>query len=121
MPLWPLAYYAAATLAVVSLMLVVPQLLGARHNERATREPFEAVMPSKGPRDASFSPQFYLVAVIFVIFDVEAVFLLAWASVARETGWTGFTAAASFGAALLLGLAYLWREGALDVGRGARR
>jgi NADH-quinone oxidoreductase subunit A len=63
---------------------------------------------------------FYLVAMFFVIFDLEAVFLYAWAVAVRELGWAGYAEAIVFIVVLLVGLAYLWRQGALDWGTTAR-
>jgi NADH-quinone oxidoreductase subunit A len=68
-----------------------------------------------------FSAKFYLVAMFFVIFDVEAVFISAWTVAVRETGWTGYAEALVFIAVLLAALVYLWRVGALDWGQGGRR
>jgi NADH-quinone oxidoreductase subunit A len=67
------------------------------------------------------SAKFYLVAMFFVIFDLEAVFLFAWAVSVRETGWAGYAEAAVFIAVLLATLVYLSRVGALDWRQGSRR
>ena len=68
-----------------------------------------------------FSAKFYLVAMFFVIFDLEAVFLFAWAVAVRETGWAGYVEVLLFITVLLATLAYLWRVGALDWRQGSRR
>jgi NADH-quinone oxidoreductase subunit A len=68
-----------------------------------------------------FPAKFYLVAMFFVIFDVEAVFLFAWAVAVRETGWAGYAEVLLFITVLLATLAYLWRVGALDWRQGSRR
>ncbi len=115
-PLWPLAVYGAAVLAVVVGMLVISYLLGQRHRQRATGEPYESGIVSTGTARLRLSVQFYLVAMFFVIFDLEAVFLVAWSLVAREAGWTGYIEILVFIAVLLAALVYLWREGALDWG-----
>lgn len=96
-------------------------VLGERHRERATGEPYESGIASTGSARMPFSIQFYLVAVFFVIFDLEAVFLVAWSVVVEEAGWTGFVEIAIFVGILLAALFYLWRLGALDWGprRGA--
>jgi NADH-quinone oxidoreductase subunit A len=67
------------------------------------------------------SAKFYLVAMLFVIFDVEALYLFAWAVSVRESGWAGLIEATVFIAILLAGLAYLWRIGALDWAPQGRR
>lgn len=111
---WPLGVYFAAVLGLVAGMLVLSHLLGQRHRERATGEPYESGMVPTGSPHVRFDVRFYLVALFFVIFDLEAAFLVAWAISLRETGWTGFIEAVSFIAVLLAGLVYLWRIGALD-------
>jgi NADH-quinone oxidoreductase subunit A len=68
-----------------------------------------------------FSAKFYLIAMFFVVFDLEAVFLFAWAVAVRETGWAGYAEALLFIMILLATLAYLWRVGALDWRQGSRR
>jgi NADH-quinone oxidoreductase subunit A len=67
------------------------------------------------------SAKFYLVAMFFVIFDLEAVFIFAWAIAVRETGWNGYAEAMLFITVLLATLVYLWRVGALDWRQGSRR
>ncbi len=119
MPLWPIGVYFLAVLAIVAVMLAVPRLVGERHFERATGDPYEAGAPPTGPGRARVTSQFYLVAILFVIFDLEAVFLFAWAVAAREVGWLGYFEAVVFTGVLLAGLFYLWRVGALDWGTSA--
>jgi len=69
---------------------------------------------SVGSGRLRISAKFYLVAMFFVIFDLEAVFLYAWAVSLRESGWAGFIEAAIFIVVLLVGLVYVWRLGGLD-------
>ena len=66
------------------------------------------------------SVEFYLVAMFFVIFDLEAVFLVAWAIAFRELGWVGYIEVVVFIGILLTPLVYLWRQGALDWGTVGR-
>ena len=112
--MWPLLIYFAIVLLLVSGMLVVSYLLGQRHTARATGEPFESGIVSEGSAHVRLSAKFYLVAVFFVVFDLEAVFLFAWAVSARTLGWAAFWEAVVFVAVLLAALLYLWRIGALD-------
>ncbi len=118
--IWPLGLYALLVLGLVGLMLTLPYFLGERHRARTTGEPYEsgvrAVGPAWVPRDVSF----YLIAVFFVIFDLEAVFIFAWAVAVRELGWLGFIEVLIFIGVLLAGLAYLWRIGALESGPRGR-
>ena len=119
--LWPLAVYAAAVLLLVSGMIGMSYVLGERHREPATGDPYESGILSTGTAQVRLSVQFYLVAMFFVIFDLEAAFLFAWAVAARELGWPGYLEASVFVAVLAAALAYVWRAGGLDWGtRGAR-
>jgi NADH-quinone oxidoreductase subunit A len=102
-------------------MLGLSFVLGQRHRNRATGSPYESGILSQGSARVRFSAKFYLVAMFFVIFDVEAVFISAWTVAVRETGWTGYAEALVFIAVLLAALVYLWRVGALDWGQGSRR
>ncbi|MCX7014303.1 MAG: NADH-quinone oxidoreductase subunit A [Candidatus Sumerlaeota bacterium] len=97
-------------------MIMVSFVLGARHSDRATGEPYESGIVSTGSARLRFPIHFYLVAMFFVIFDLEAVFLFAWAVAVRELGWAGFAEALVFIGVLVAALAYLWRLGALDWG-----
>jgi len=113
-PLWPLAVYAIAVLALAGAIIIVSYLLGQRHSERTTGQPYESGFPPTGSARLRFSVNYYLVAMFFVIFDVESIFLFAWAIAWRELGWSGYVAILVFIGVLLAALAYLWRLGALD-------
>ena len=118
MDLWPLVVYAAIVAVLVAAMLGLSYVLGQRHRDRSTDFPYESGILSEGSARVRLSFKFYLVAMFFVIFDLEAVFILAWAVAVRETGWTGYIEVSIFIAVLLAALAYLWRVGALDWGSG---
>ncbi|HJU15851.1 MAG TPA: NADH-quinone oxidoreductase subunit A [Stellaceae bacterium] len=109
-----LTAYFGAILALVAAMLGLGYVLGQRHRTRATVQPFESGMIPVGNARIRFPAQFYLIAMFFVIFDLEAVFLYAWAVAAREVGWSGYVETLVFIAILVAALAYLWRIGALD-------
>lgn len=122
MVLWPLLIYFLAVTAVVALMIGGSYLLGERHSEHATGAPYESGIMPTDTAHPRFRIQFYLVAMFFVIFDVEAVFLVSWAVAARDVGWAGYLEAGVFTLVLVIGLVYLWRMGALDWGsRGRKR
>jgi NADH-quinone oxidoreductase subunit A len=120
-PLWPLAVYFALVLIVVGGMLGISYLLGERHREEDTDKPYESGVQSTGGARLRLSAKFYLVAMFFVIFDLEAVFIFAWAIAAREVGWGGYVEMVIFVAVLVTVLVYLWRLGALDWGTSRRR
>jgi NADH-quinone oxidoreductase subunit A len=114
--LWPLATYFFLVVFVVAAMVVLSYVLGQRHREHATGEPYEGGIVSTGTSRVRLSAKFYLVAMFFVIFDLEAAFLFGWAIAVREIGWAGYAEALVFIAILLVALIYLWRSGALDWG-----
>jgi NADH-quinone oxidoreductase subunit A len=121
MDLWPLAVYLVIVSTLVVAMLGLSFILGERHHNRATGTPYESGILSQGSARVRLSAKFYLVAMFFVIFDLEAVFIFAWAISVREAGWTGYAEAALFITVLLATLVYLWRVGALDWRQGSRR
>jgi NADH-quinone oxidoreductase subunit A len=118
--LWPLLVYFAAVLLLVAAMLGLSAILGQRHQEKATGEPYESGIVSTGSARLLLSADFYLVAMFFVIFDLEAVFLFAWAVAARQVGWAGYIEVLIFIGILVAALIYLWRIGALDWGTTRR-
>lgn len=115
--LWPFALYTALVVLLLALMLAASHFLGQRHRERSTGEPYESGVAPTGTARLRFDVKFYLVAMFFLIFDLEAVFIYAWAVSLRENGWPGYIAMLIFVLALAAALAYLWRKGALDWGR----
>ena len=121
MNFWPLAVYIVLVGMLVMAMLSMSFVLGERHHDRATGSPYESGILSEGSARVRFSAKFYLIAMFFVVFDLEAVFLFAWAVAVRETGWAGYAEALLFIMILLATLAYLWRVGALDWRQGSRR
>ena len=111
---WALGVYVIAAFVIVGLMLGLSWVLGGRNGGRAKTEPFESGVVSVGSARLRISAKFYLVAMFFVIFDLEAVFLYAWAVSVRQGGWSGFVEATIFIAVLLIALIYIWRLGGLD-------
>jgi NADH-quinone oxidoreductase subunit A len=118
--MWPLGIYFGIVLLLVAGMLLVSYLLGQRHADPATDETYESGIVSEGSAHVRLSAKFYLIAVFFVIFDLEAVFLFAWAVSAQTLGWPAFWEAVVFVAVLFAALTYLWRVGALEL-RDVRR
>lgn len=116
-----LALYLFFIAFICIFMVGVPIWLGGRSWGRAKNEPFESGVVSQGGARLRLPAKFYLIAMFFVIFDVEALFLYSWAISVREAGWAGFAVVSVFVAELLLGLVYLWRIGALDWAPAQRR
>ena len=119
MDLWPLAAYLVIITGLVVAMLGLSFVLGQRHDNRQTGTPYESGILSQGSARVRLSAKFYLVAMLFVIFDLEAVFIFAWAIVVREAGWAGYSEALVFITVLIATLFYLWRVGALDWRQGS--
>jgi NADH-quinone oxidoreductase subunit A len=113
---WPLAAYITAVVLLTAAVIGVSSVLGQRHKERATGQPFESGMLPTGSARLHFSAKFYLIAMFFVIFDLEAVFIFAWAVAVPELGWMGYLEVLIFIIVLAATLIYLWRLGALDWG-----
>jgi NADH-quinone oxidoreductase subunit A len=118
---WPLFAFVGLILLVAVGLLGVSYGLGQRHEARWKGRPYESgIEPVEMPA-GGISVEFYRVAVFFVIFDVEAVFLFAWAVTVRESGWRGFAEMAIFVGLLVAALAYLWGSGSLDWRSRGRR
>ena len=115
--LWPLAVYFAAIVVIIAGLIGLSFVLGQRHRERATGEPYESGIVSTGSAQVRFDIKFYLVAVVFLVFDLEAAFLYAWAVAVREAGWAGYVGVLVFVGVLAAALIYLWRLGLLDWGK----
>ncbi|HEX9016371.1 MAG TPA: NADH-quinone oxidoreductase subunit A [Chloroflexota bacterium] len=113
-PLWPLGVYFLAVIGLNALIIILSYILGPRHMDRVTGEPFESGIRSTGTTFLRFDIKYYLVAMFFVVFDLETAFLLTWAVGARENGWSGYVEMLIFAGVLVAGLIYLWRLGALD-------
>src|ERR1700684_5305 len=88
--MWPLVVYFAFVVFLAAVVLIVSCLLGQRHSEPATGEPYEGGIVSEGSAHVRFSVRYYLGAMFFLVFDFEAVFVLAWAGAVRELGWAGY-------------------------------
>ena len=112
-------YVAVLLMALVAalipaLFIGVSRFLGPRKPSTVKGEPFECGNPSTGPARGRFSVKFYLTAILFIVFDVEVVFLYPWAILFRRLGLFGFVEMLIFMSILTLGLAYVWRKGALE-------
>ena len=118
---WSVVAFVFGVMVLCAIMLGASAMLGGKGDARARGEPFESGVVSASPERLRLSAKFYLVAVFFVIFDVEALFLYAWAISVRESGWAGFAEAVVFIGILLVSLIYLARIGALDWAPKARK
>ena len=118
--LWPFVVYFIAVLALVATMLGLSYLLGQRRANAATNVPFESGALSVGSPQIHMAVEFYLIAIFFVIFDLETVFIFAWAVAFFELGWAGFISVSVFIFMLGVALVYELRSGALEWGIKSR-
>lgn len=120
-PLWPLLLYASIVAILLAAILALSYILGQHHRDRATNLPYEGGIEQTGSARLRFSAQFYLVAMLFVIFDVESVFIMLWALGFYELGWPGYIGVAVFIGQLVVVLIYEWGIGALNIGADAKK
>jgi NADH-quinone oxidoreductase subunit A len=107
-----LLFFIAAVLTFA--FFIVTPLLGKKNPTPEKMMPYECGSESTGGRHVKLSVKFYLTAIHFVIFDVEAVFIYPWAIQFRSVGWVGWLTMLTFLATLALALVYCWRKGALE-------
>ncbi len=97
--------------------VVLSHWLGPRHPTPEKLAPYECGMPPVGDARERHPVKFYLVAMIFLLFDIEVAFLYPWAMALRDLRWVGFVQVVVFLALLLAGYVYVWRKGVLDWGK----
>ena len=107
---WAFSFFIFGAFSICFLMLFLGWLCGGKSFSRNKHVPFESGINSVGDCHLHFSIKFYLIAMLFVIFDVEALYLYAWTISIRDTGWCGFIEVIMFIFCLLLGLFYLIRS-----------
>lgn len=116
-----LALYAGIALALIGTLLFLAWYLGHKTRSPVKNEPYESGVAPTGTARLVEPVPFYLVAIFFIVFDVEAIFIVSWAVAWDLLGWTGFAQICFFIGILFLGLVYLWKMGGLDWGPSARR
>jgi NADH:ubiquinone oxidoreductase subunit 3 (chain A) len=112
--LWPLLVYTIIVVVLIVGLLGASALLGQKRRDHATHDVYESGVVPTGSPQIRIAVPFYLTAILFIIFDLEAAFLLAWAISIREAGWLGYIEVFVFIFILIAGLLYLWRSGALE-------
>jgi len=117
----PLAYKYLPLLVLFGFAIGLPvalfaiaSVIGPKRSTPAKMEPFECGNEPIGNPRNRFSVHFFLIALLFIIFDVEVVFLFPWAILFRKLGWYGFIEMAVFLLILIIGLFYVWKKGALE-------
>ena len=119
--LWPFIIFAVIVFSLIGIMIGLSYLLGERHKERMTDEPYESGIPPTGDARLRFSSSFYLIAMFFVIFDLDAAFIMLWAVSFRELGLPGYIGIVIFIAILMVLLVYELSIGALDFGPNGKK
>jgi NADH-quinone oxidoreductase subunit A len=111
---FPVLVQIVIALVVAGALVAISFLLGKRVRNRVKDSPYESGIAPTGSARERFSVKFYLVAIVFILFDIEAVFLYPWAVVYRELKMFGFFEMLIFVALVLAGFFYIWKKGALD-------
>jgi len=119
--IWPFIVFAICVIMLVGIMIGLSYLLGERHNDRTTDEPYESGIPPTGDARLRFSSSFYLIAMFFVIFDLDAAFIMLWAVSFRELGLPGYIGIVIFIGILMILLVYELSIGALDFGPDGKK
>lgn len=109
--------YLVLVFGMITVLMVLPRVIAKSSTSKAKEVAYECGVDPEGTAKQRFSVHFYLVAVLFILFDIEAVFLFPWAVALQDLGWAGFLEAIVFVAILGLGLGYAWRKGVLDWNR----
>ncbi len=114
-----LEYMAIAMMIVVATVIAaiaigLGELLGPKKQTKVKAEPYESGIPPIGPGTRRVPVRFYLIAVLFILFDIEVVFFLPWAVIFRKLGLFGLAEMAVFIVILLVGYVYAWKKGALE-------
>lgn len=110
----PVFIFLAVALVLAGAMFVLSSVLGPKNMTAEKAIPYESGSETVGGRHVRLSVKFYLTAILFVVFDIEAVFLLPWASLFRQLGWFGFVEMLAFVLVLGVTLVYAWKKGALE-------
>jgi len=99
---------------IAAAMFLLGQYVGKKPQSEEKLMPFECGNDTEGAKGVHPSVKFYLTAILFVVFDIEVVFMYPWATLFKTLGWGGFLSMTSFIAALLIALSYCWKKGALE-------
>ncbi len=110
----PIAVLLAVSTLIAVLVVVIGHLFGPHRPTPRKLSPYESGMLPIGPGTRRLPVKFYLVAVLFILFDIEVIFFLPWAVVFRQLGVFGFIEMLVFVGILLVGYAYAWKKGALE-------
>ena len=112
----PILIYAVVAVALSAIAVLMPNLFGPKRPSEVKLAPYESGKLPIGPARRRFPIQYYLFAVLFIVFDIEIVFLFPWAAVFKDLAprWMGLVEAVFFVLILVLGLVYVWKKGGLE-------
>ncbi len=111
---FPVLVQIALAVVVAAALVAISFLIGQRVKDKVKDSPYECGIAPTGSARERFSVKFYLVAIVFILFDIEAVFLYPWAVVYRELKMFAFVEMLLFIVLILVGFFYIWKKGALD-------
>jgi NADH-quinone oxidoreductase subunit A len=117
----PFIVFSFIVVLLIGILIGLSYMLGERHKEKTTGEPYESGMPVTGDARLRFSSRFYIIAMFFVIFDLDAAFIMLWAVSFRELGLPGYIGVLIFIIILFILIVYEWRIGALDFGPDGKK
>jgi NADH-quinone oxidoreductase subunit A len=117
----PLLLHFGIATAIAGAIVILSWLIGQHKPTRAKLSPYECGVQPVGDARERFSVKFYMVAMLFILFDVEAVFLYPWAIILRDLKMFGFWEMIVYMAVFLVGLFFVWKKGVLDWGLGASK
>ena len=118
---WPFLVYSIAAFGIVGIMIGLSYFLGEHHKEKTTNEPFESGIAPTGGARLRFSSHFYLIAMFFVIFDLDAAYIMVWAVSFRELGFAGYMGVMVFIMVFVVVLIYELGIGALDFAPNGKK
>lgn len=119
--IFSLVVYAAMVLVLIAALLLITSRLGEKKKEPGKLIPYESGIIPTGTARLRYPVPFYLVAIFFLLFDVEGAFIFSWGVAWEDLGWPGWFQITFFIAVLIAGLAYVWKKGGLDWGARCRK
>jgi NADH-quinone oxidoreductase subunit A len=110
----PVLIYLIVVIGLIGMIVLLSELLGKKKHFPAKDLPYECGMDPIGDARHRYTVRFYVIAMFFIVFDIEAIFLYPWAVIFKHLGWFGFVEMLVFIAVLVVGLVYVWGKGALE-------
>ncbi|HUI81408.1 MAG TPA: NADH-quinone oxidoreductase subunit A [Bryobacteraceae bacterium] len=111
---FPVLVQGLLAVVIAAALIIISYVFGKKVRNKIKDTPYESGITPTGDARSRFSVKFYLVAMLFIVFDIEAIFLYPWAVVYRDLKWFGFVEMLIFVVLILSGFFYIWKKGALD-------